>query len=281
MDEGLIAWVGLSLCEGIGGVKLRRLLNRFGDVSTILSACVDDLQTVKGIHASVAHQIQAIQLDKLADDIHRWQSAQQIRIITWESPDYPQLLLAIPDAPPTLFITGNPSIWKGQQLYAIVGTRTPTRSIRDKTIRLSHDITQKGHLVLSGLAEGVDTAAHLGTFVDKNGRTIAILGSGLCHIYPKHNRALADAILERGGALISEVAPDSQVSAWGLVGRNRIITAMSEAVIVMQTSLEGGAMHAVKFARQQHKPIYADNNIATGNRAILADGGHDLAIFNL
>lgn len=280
MDEGLIAWVGLSLCEGIGGVKLRRLLNHFGDVSAILSASLDDLQIVKGIHEALAHQIRAIQLDKLADDIQRWQSA-QIHIITWESPEYPQLLLAIPDAPPTLFMMGNPSIWKGQQLYAIVGTRTPARSIRDKTIRLSHDITQKGHIVLSGLAEGVDTAAHLGTFVDKNGRTIAILGSGLCHIYPKHNRALADAILERDGALIAEVAPDSQVSAWGLVGRNRIITAMSEVVIVMQTSLEGGAMHAVKFARQQNKPIYADNNPATGNQAILADGGHDLATFNL
>lgn len=280
MDEGLIAWVGLSLCEGIGGVKLRRLLNHFGDVSAILSASIDELQTVKGIHEPIAHQIQAIRLDKLADDIQRWQSA-QIHIITWKSSDYPQLLLDIPDAPPTLFIMGNPAIWRGQHLYAIVGTRTPARAIRDKTIRLSHDITQKGHIVMSGLAEGVDTAAHLGTFVDTNGRTIAILGSGLCHIYPKHNRALADAILERDGALISEVAPDSQVSAWGLVGRNRIITAMSEALIVMQTSLEGGAMHAVKFARQQNKPIYADNNIATGNRAILADGEHDLATLHL
>ncbi len=280
MDEGLIGWVGLSLCEGIGGVKLRRLLHHFGDVSAILSASVDDLQTVKGIHPPVAHQIRAIQLDKLANAIHRWQSA-HIHIITWESDDYPQLLLDIPDAPPTLFIMGNSTIWKNHHLYAIVGTRTPASLIRDKTIRLSDAITQKGHIVVSGLAEGVDTAAHLGTFVDKNGRTIAILGSGLCHIYPKHNRALADAILERNGALISEVAPDSQVSAWGLVGRNRIITAMSEAVIVMQTSLEGGAMHAVKFARQQHKPIYADNNIATGNRAILADGGHDLATFQI
>lgn len=280
MDEGLIAWVGLSLCEGIGGVKLRRLLNHFGDVSAILSASADDLQTVKGIHEPIAHQIRGIQLDKLADDIQRWQSA-QIRIITWESADYPTSLSNIPDAPPTLFIMGNPSIWKNQHLYAIVGTRTPAPSIRDKTIRLSDSITQKGHIVMSGLAEGVDTAAHLGTFVNPDGRTIAILGSGLCHIYPKHNHALANAILERDGALITEVAPDSQVSAWGLVGRNRIITAMSEALIVMQTSLEGGAMHAVKFARQQNKLIYADNNIATGNQAILADGGHDLATFHL
>lgn len=280
MDEGLIAWVGLSLCEGIGGVKLRRLLTHFGDVSAILSASIDDLQVVKGIHEALAHQILSIRLDKLADDIRRWQSA-QIHIITWKSPDYPRLLLDIPDAPPTLFMLGNSAIWKSRQLYAIVGTRTPAPSIRDKTIRLSDTITQKGHIVISGLAEGVDTAAHLGTFVDTTGRTIAILGSGLCHIYPKHNRALADAILERDGALISEVAPDSQVSAWGLVGRNRIITAMSKALVVMQTSLEGGAMHAVKFARQQNKPIYADNNIATGNQAILADGGHDLATFHL
>ncbi|PJF32591.1 MAG: hypothetical protein CUN52_00850 [Phototrophicales bacterium] len=280
MDTGLIAWVGLSLCEGIGGVKLRRLFDYFGDVTTILGASTDDLKAVKGINEAIAQQIHAIQLDQLADDIHRWQSA-HIHILTWNSPDYPKLLLDIPDAPPTLFVMGDTSIWKDHRLYAIVGTRTPAQAIRDKTIRLSRDITQKGHIVVSGLAEGVDTAAHLGTFVDPNGRTIAVLGNGLCQIYPKHNHALATAILERGGALVSEVAPDSSVSAWGLVGRNRIITAISEAIIVMQTSLEGGAMHAVRFARQQGKPVYAHHNLATGNQAILADGGHDLATFRL
>lgn len=275
MDARLVAWVGLSLCEGIGGIRLRRLLNHFGDVLAIVNASSDDLQAVKGIHQLIAQQIHAIRLDKLADDIHRWQSS-NIHILTWESATYPHFLRDIPDAPPTLFVMGNTSLWQKHHLYAIVGTRTPTPTIRDKTIRLSHDITQKGHIVISGLAEGVDTAAHLGTFIDPNGRTIAVLGSGLCHIYPKHNRALAHAILERGGTLISEVAPNSEVSAWGLVGRNRIMTGMSDVVIVMQTALDGGAMHAVKFARQQNKPIYADNNPATGNQAILNDTGYDL-----
>lgn len=280
MDTGLIAWVGLSLCEGIGGVKLRRLFDYFGDITTILGASIRDLQAVKGINETIAQQIHAIQLDQLADDIHRWQSA-HIHILTWDSPHYPKSLLHIPDAPPTLFVMGDTTIWQEHRLYAIVGTRTPAQAIRDKTIRLSHDITQKGHIVVSGLAEGVDTAAHLGTFVDTQGRTIAVLGSGLRQIYPKHNRTLATAILERSGALVSEVAPDSSVSAWGLVGRNRIITAISEAIIVMQTSPEGGAMHAVKFARRQGKPVYAHNTIATGNQAILADGGHDLATFQI
>jgi DNA processing protein len=196
-------------------------------------------------------------------------------------PNYPPQFLALPDAPPTIFVLGNLSIWKKASLYAIVGTRTPHREKRDETLRLSVDMAERGHVVVSGLAEGIDAAAHLGTFTKSTGRTIGILGGGILNIYPKQHKSLAEAILQRDGALICEVAPDSAVSAWGLISRNRLIVALSQALIVMQTNIDGGAMHAVKFARQQNKPIFADDNPASGNQAILDDGGHDLAMLVL
>jgi DNA processing protein len=280
MGDALVAWVGLSLCQGIGGVKLRRLLEHFGDVQTILGASSDELQTVKGVSESIAHNIHAIDLNQLATDIHRWQE-QGIHLLTWDSVDYPKDLLAVPDAPPTIFVLGNPLAWKKTLAYAIVGTRTPQPQKRNQTLQLSVEMAKKGHLVVSGLAEGIDAAAHLGTFTVVTGRTVAVLGSGILNVYPQHHKALSQAILERDGAIICEVSPNSPVSAWGLVGRNRIIVGMSKALIVMQTEIDGGAMHAVKFAQRQNKPIYADDNPATGNQFILDNGGHDLAMLVL
>lgn len=280
MNDRLVAWVGLSLCQGIGGVRLRRLLDQFGDAPSILSASAKSLQTVKGITQNIIENIQSINLNLLAIQIQKWQSA-GIHILTWDMPAYPSHFLTLPDAPPTIFVLGNLSVWKKASLYAIVGTRTPHPQKRDQTIRLSMDMAEKGHVVVSGLAEGIDVAAHLGTFPKPNGRTIGILGSGILNVYPRHHKALAEAILQRDGALICEVAPDSPASAWGLIGRNRLTVAISQALIVMQTNINGGAMHAVRFARLQNKPIYADDNPASGNQAILDEGGHDLAMLVL
>jgi len=280
MDERLVAWVGLSLCQGIGGVRLRQLLDQFGDTTTILQASSETLQTAKGINKAIADNIMGIDLDFLTKKIHYWLSA-GVHILTWDMPSYPQAILTLPDAPPTLFILGNVSVWQNPSAYAIVGTRTPHPQKRDQTIRLGMSMAEKGHVVVSGLAEGIDSAAHLGTFPIKTGRTIGVLGSGILNIYPRYHKSLADGILQRDGALICEVAPDSFVSAWGLVGRNRLIVAISKALIVMQTKIDGGAMHAVKFARRQNKPIYADDNPATGNQAILADGGYPLTSLEL
>lgn len=280
MDDRLVAWVGLSLCQGIGGVRLKRLLDQFGDAPNILQTSLDALQTVNGISEAIAQNILTIDRPLLAQKMEYWLSA-GIHILTWDMPAYPQSILTLPDAPPTLFVLGNLSAWQNTSAYAIVGTRTPHPQKRDQTLRLSVEMAEKGHVVVSGLAEGIDSAAHLGTFTIKTGRTIGILGSGILNIYPPHHKSLAEGILQRDGALICEVAPDSFVSAWGLVGRNRLTVAMAKALIVIQTKIDGGAMHAVKFARRQNKPIYADDNPATGNQAILADGGYPLTSLEL
>lgn len=274
-DAALVGWIGLGLCPQIGGIRMRRLLAHFGDAQAILNASDTELLSIQGIGKSAIQNIRAINLDILATLVARWQSL-GVHCLTWDMPEYPPQLLALPDAPPTLFALGDITVWQKRTAYAVVGTRQPSAEKRTETIKLTAEMARSGHLVVSGLAHGIDAAAHLGVLTEDKGRTIAILGSGVLNVYPLDNRGLSHAILERGGALLCEVAPDMPASAWGLVGRNRLMVAMSDALIVMQTQIDGGAMHAVKFAKRQNKPIYADNNLATGNQAILNDGGHDL-----
>jgi len=178
-------------------------------------------------------------------------------------------LRTVEDAPPTLFLRGTlPDV---EQCYAVIGTRKPSDRARDFAESVSAALAACGHGVVSGLAFGVDAAAHMGTLAISGGRPVAVLGSGVLNVYPQQHRALAQAIIERG-ALLCEVAPGAAVSAPGLVARNRIITGLCAGVIVVETEIGGGAMHAARFAQVQGVPLYVMASEATGNRTLI-DGG--------
>lgn len=268
------AWVALSLTKHLGGKTFRALLQHFNhDLHAILNASPESLRQVRGVGAKIANAVQSIDLERTVCDLERWQRA-GVRVIPWDHDDYPLSLRAIDDAPPTLFVLGQ---WKPRTGYAVVGTRTPTPESQALAAQISANIVQAGHMVISGLAMGVDTLAHMGALAEPNGLTCAVLGSGVLNIYPPSNRGLAQAILGRG-ALLCEVTPEMTVAAPGLVARNRIITGLSEALIVVQTEIDGGAMHAVRFAKIQGKPIYAVDNAASGNRQLIAEGAIALSL---
>lgn len=246
------AWVALSLIHGIGGQTFRTLLVRFGSADAVLGTSQHQLRTIGGVGPKTIAAIQNINPQAVSRDIVRWQSA-GILILRWEDADYPVSLLTIPTPPPTLFIKGT---WPPPaDSVAIVGTRTPTAAALDETMRLSADFAAAGVTINSGLARGIDTAAHHGALRITNGRTHAVLGGGLLNIYPPENSDLAEAI-QHGGALISETSPDASVSRAGLVSRNRLISGLSSAVIVMQTSATGGALYAARAAAAQGRRVY-------------------------
>jgi DNA processing protein len=118
---------------------------------------------------------------------------------------------------------------------------------------------------------GVDTAAHLGAMASPEGYTLAVLGSGVLNVYPPENHNMEKGILQRG-AFLCEVHPKAKVNSPALVARNRIISGLSEGVIVVETEIDGGAMHAARFAKLQGRKVYVVENDASGNRALLADG---------
>ncbi|MCU0498902.1 MAG: DNA-protecting protein DprA [Anaerolineae bacterium] len=268
-----LAWIALSLTEHLGGKTLRALLTHFnGDVQAILNATHHDLIAVPGVGKKTAAAIQAIDLVQAAQAVIRWQQ-DGIQTLTWNHPAYPQVLKKVEDRPPILFYRGT---WRLPpdpfRAVAIVGTRTPTVESIKRAYELAHRFAQEGAVIISGLALGIDTAAHQGA-IDAGGITLAVLGNGIMTPYPPENKPLATRIQWCGG-LIAEVAPHSAVTVSGLVARNRIITGLVERVIIAQSEVDGGAMHAARFAIEQGRLLYAVDNQASGNRHLLAQGAH-------
>lgn len=260
------AWVALSLVEHLGGKKLRSLLVHFNsDLHAILNADESTLRRTRGIGAKIAASIRQIDLAQTEHLIARWENS-GIRIITLNDPDYPPTLRAIDDAPPTLFVRG---VWRSiPKAVAIVGTRQPTPESVDAAQELAYELACRGNVIVSGLALGIDTAAHQGALSSPDGYTLAVLGGGILNIYPPENKGLAEAIALRGG-LLCEVNPLAEAKTPSLVARNRLISGLSDTVIVVETSIEGGAMHAAKRGFEQKRRVYALDIAASGNRLLI------------
>ncbi len=256
--------LALALTDRVGWKLIHRLLDRFGTLDSILSASADELQTVHGIGKQIAAKIKGIDLDRLAADMQRFE-AQGITLATWQDDIYPVPLLCLDDRPLALF-------WKGglpdHRSIAIVGTREPQPEPVQRAYQLAAALASRGWTIVSGMARGIDTAAHQGA-LSVNGRTAAVLGCGVNVIYPPENRALAKQIIERSG-LISEVHPNTSPSTTALMRRNRLIAAFSRALIVMEAGGTSGALHAARYARECNIPVFAIDNSA-GCAALLRE----------
>jgi DNA processing protein len=283
-DPTLIQWVALSLLPNVGGRTLAMLLDHFGDLDAIFSASESDLRAVRGIGPKLSAAIRSIDLDHTAAEMAAWQSAGievllQPAFHTLSSAPrtanglYPAALAALPDAPPVLF--GRGTLIPGDtRSVAIVGTRSPPAAARRFAASMAQAFAQRGWTIVSGLAAGIDTAAHEGA-LHAGGRTLAILGSGVNVVYPPQNAALAAAIRGHGG-LFAEVHPEATPTSPALVARNRIISGLSRAIIVVEASETSGSLHAARFARHQNRPVYAVANDRPGNRQLIADGARPL-----
>ncbi len=285
------AWVALSLTGRIGRKTLHALLRHFGDdTRAILSADAKALREVPGVGPKIARSIRDINLEQVERGMARWREA-GVAILTVHDHAYPARLKALDDAPPTLFARGNPhppapspfpkgtsfgrrgereEAWAFDRAVAIVGTRNPSKEAQGVARRLAGILAQRGYTIASGLAMGIDTHAHHAA-LGCDRPTVAVLGCGVLDVYPEQNRHLADRIIEHG-ALLCEVHPEATPNAASLVARNRLITGLSEAVIVVETGVDGGAMHAARFALAQGRRVYAVDSEATGNRALIANG---------
>lgn len=264
------AWVALSLVERLGGKTLDALVRHFGyDPRAVLAADSDQLQQVRGVGPRLAAQIRAVDLAAVERDIPAWQQA-GVRVVPVDAREYPARLRALDDAPPTLFIRGG---WRASwtRSAAIVGTRRPSAAGLALAQNLASEMAARGYMIVSGLALGIDAAAHLGALAVPEGFTLAALGCGVLEVYPPANRPLAEAVARRG-ALVSELHPMAAPGSSALVARNRIITGLSDAVIVIETEPDGGAMHAARFALAQGRRLFAADLPAEGNRALLQAG---------
>lgn len=272
------AWVALSLVEHLGGRRICALLAAFGgDVNAVLAADDRALQRVPGIGPRLSAAIRAVNVAAVANEMARWQ-ASGVRLLAPSSPGYPQRLQVLgDDAPPVLFVRGELAALAAPCSAAIIGTRNPTPLAREAAFRFGLDLAHDGWLVVSGLAAGIDAAAHGGALSGR-GHALAVLGSGVLQVFPPEHDQLAALILRQGGALVSEVNPDARASTPRLVARNRLISALSDAVLVAETSADGGAIYAARAAQVQGRRLYALNLPASGNQALIAEGASPLSL---
>lgn len=247
-------WLGFNIVKGIGPAKVQAMLDFFGELSVAWVAPEEQLERL-GIDQRALKTLREarIQLD-LDAELAKVEAA-GIQLLTWQMAEYPSYLKETPTPPPLLYLSGDLQE-VDQFAVAVVGTRRLTSYGRQITKDLVTGLVHNGVTVVSGLARGIDAVAHQ-TAVDLDGRTIAVLGSGLDCIYPSENRMLAKQISGGKGALISEYGLGVRPEAKNFPPRNRIISGLSLGVIVVEAGERSGALITTKFALEQDRDVFA------------------------
>jgi DNA processing protein len=246
-------WLALKSVPGVGNLLFRRLVEQFGSPDAVFSADEPSLRTVPGITPRLAAAILDHRVSEAAD--REWDAAQKkgFRLITQASRHYPALLTQIPDPPPVLYVYG--TLPSDGLAIAVVGSRHATDYGISATRRLCMDLVKQGVTVVSGMARGVDTAAHAGA-IAAGGKTVAVLGTGMDSIYPRENERLHHQIAENG-AVITEFALGVGPEAHHFPARNRIISGMSHGTVVVEATARSGSLITARLAAEQGREVFA------------------------
>ncbi|MBP82451.1 MAG: DNA-protecting protein DprA [Verrucomicrobiales bacterium] len=268
------AFLALNLLPGIGPIRMRHLLKEFEEPSELLKASEKKLQQIPGIGAEMARSIRSWEnLVDLAEEKRRI-AEHDISLLTLKDNEYPAALREIHDPPFLLYVRGHlePS---DAAAIGIVGSRRMTHYGREQARKLGFQLARAGFTIISGLARGIDTAAHEAALAAE-GRTVAVLGSGIGNIYPPENEVLADRIVENG-AVISEFpvlyVPDKQ----SFPLRNRIVSGMSEGLLVVEAPARSGSLITANQAMEQGRTVFAvpgpiDRPTSEGCNRLIRDG---------
>jgi DNA processing protein len=274
VSETLADAVRLALVPGVGPRLRKALLEDFGTAGAVLAAAAADLRRVPGIGAELARRIAAAKEEIDVRSELDLCAAHRIRILTDHDEDYPRALREIHDPPAVLFVRG--AILAQDALsVAIVGSRHATHYGLVQAERLAGSLARAGLTIVSGLARGIDGAAHRGA-LSAGGRTIAVLGGGLLNLYPPEHAELAEQVVAEG-ALVSELPPRSPPLAGAFPQRNRIITGMSLGVMVVEASTRSGALISARHAMEQGREVFAvpgriDSRMSHGCHRLIRDG---------
>jgi DNA processing protein len=246
-------WLALKSIAGIGNIVFPALIDNFGTLQAIFSASAAQLQAAPGITKKAAAGIAGFKdWDVIKKDLELIENA-GIDIVTYQDELYPAKLLDIYDRPPFLYVKGK--LKNDDVNISIVGSRLASTYGKYTTERISRDLALRGVTIVSGLARGIDSAAHRGALTAQ-GRTIAVLGTGLDIIYPPENKKLFAAICENG-AVVSEFPLSTPPRACNFPARNRIISGMSYGVVVVEAGEKSGSLITARLALEQGREVFA------------------------
>lgn len=250
----LEARLRLHRLPDVGPRRFRALIDAFGSASSALSAPASAWRAL-GLPAACAEARRCAEVRDGAAAAMAWIERPGQHLLMWDGPSYPALLAETQAAPPLLFVAGDPSLLERPQL-AVIGSRRATPPALDTATAFSRCLAQAGFTITSGLALGVDGAAHRAA-LKAGGHTIGVLGTGLQKLYPQRHRELAQAMIEGGSALVSEFPLDAAPHAANFPRRNRIISGMSLGVLVVEASLASGSLITARLAAEQGREVYA------------------------
>ena len=238
----------------LGSKRFRVLIDAFGCASKAISAPASAWRSL-GLPAISADARRSPEVRDGASAALAWLEHPAQHLLMWDGPEYPALLAEIDDAPALLFVAGDPAILEKPQL-AMVGSRRASRPGMDTAAAFSRSLASAGFVITSGLALGIDGAAHQAA-LDVGGQTIGVLGTGLEKLYPQRHRRLAAAMIEQGSAVVSEFPLDAPPQATNFPRRNRIISGLSLGVLVVEASRASGSLITAKLAAEQGREVYA------------------------
>jgi DNA processing protein len=251
LDSEREAWLMISQTPGIGCRYFLRLLDHFTTARRALQASTSELNQT-GLPAKAIDQLKRMEREAIAPTLD-WLSHPAHQILTLADREYPELLKQIDDPPPVLYLIGNPLLMHQPQL-AMVGSRNPTPTGRNNARDFARALAGAGLCITSGLALGVDGAAHEGALA--SGNTLAVLGTGPDRIYPAAHHDLAHRIAEQG-LLVSEFPPGVQARAENFPRRNRIISGLSVGTLVVEAALRSGSLITARLALEQGREVFA------------------------
>jgi len=252
MDEALKAWLTLSLTHGLGGEGARKLLRALGSPEAVLDAPLSALREL--VRPTLAEALKRpADSDKLAE-ITAWLKDASNHIVTLSDEDYPQALLNIPDPPLLLYVKGRLDLLN-QPAIGVIGSRNATAQGKQNAEAFSRAMSDAGLCVISGLAHGIDAAAHRGALAGQ-GSSIGVIGTGLDKVYPAAHRELAHAMAAQG-ALISEFPLGTPPLAANFPRRNRIISGLSLGCLIVEAGLQSGSLITARLALEQGREVFA------------------------
>jgi DNA processing protein len=270
--HGMLPWLALNMVEGLRSPQRANLLRLFGNPENIFRSSEMEIRAVSDIKPDVIYRILHFDMREAAKEFKMAEHA-GITILCQESDSYPTMLRTIPDPPVVLYVKGE---LRAEDLcIALVGSRKATTYGLNVTQSLARDLSKAGFTVVSGLARGVDARAH-SVVLQEGGRTVAVLGSGIDVIYPSEHRSLADRIA-KSGALVSEFPMGTPPNRENFPVRNRIISGLSLAVVVVEASKKSGSLITARMAMEQGRDVLAVpgnvfNESSQGCHALIRDG---------
>jgi DNA processing protein len=264
-----IAWIDLLAAPGLGAAKVRALVATHGSAVAAVAAALRDADVPAAARESLRAPDAAVRAAA-----QRWFDAPGHRLVACTDADFPALLRDVPSAPAALFVAGDPlQLWAPQ--IAIVGARSATASGLANARAFAREFALAGNVVTSGLAEGIDGAAHAAA-LDAGGATVAVLGTGPDIVYPRRHRELA-ARIAANGALVSEFPPGTPGKPEHFPRRNRIISGLSLGTLVIEASLNSGSLITARYAAEQGREVFAlpgsiHSPLARGCHKLIRDG---------